>query len=42
MGVTLASFNASSVNEKWEPAFIESTSGAIHKVCGLSTLGRLY
>lgn len=38
-GVTLASFNAVSVNEKWEPAFIESTAGAIHKVRGLSTLG---
>jgi hypothetical protein len=34
-GITLAGFTARSVNEKWEPAFIESTAGAIHKVCGV-------
>lgn len=31
-GATLASFSVRSVNEKWEPAFIERTTGAIHKV----------
>ncbi|KAL4070939.1 vacuolar protein sorting-associated protein 13 [Scleroderma citrinum] len=38
VGLTLASFNASSVNERWEPAFIESTAGAIHKLANLSSL----
>ncbi|KAI6047634.1 vacuolar protein sorting-associated protein 13 [Pisolithus marmoratus] len=37
-GATLASFSIRSVNEKWEPAFIESTSGAIHKLANLSSL----
>ncbi|KAF8216245.1 hypothetical protein K438DRAFT_1748990 [Mycena galopus ATCC 62051] len=32
-GVTLAGFTAVSVNGKWQPAFIESTAGAIHKAC---------
>jgi hypothetical protein len=31
-GVTLAGFNAVSVDENWLPAFIESTAGAVHKV----------
>jgi hypothetical protein len=31
-GVTLAGFTAVSVNDKWEPAFIDSSAGAIHKV----------
>lgn len=37
-GATLASFSVRSVNEKWEPAFIESTAGAIHKLANLSSL----
>jgi vacuolar protein sorting-associated protein 13A/C len=28
----LAGFTAVSVNDKWEPAFIDSSAGAIHKV----------
>jgi len=35
-GITLSGFTAVSVNEKWEAAFIESTSGAIHKVIFVS------
>ncbi|KAL1738923.1 N-terminal region of Chorein, a TM vesicle-mediated sorter-domain-containing protein, partial [Schizophyllum fasciatum] len=31
-GITLAGFTAVSVNGNWEPAFIESTAGAIHKI----------
>ena len=31
-GITLAGFTAVSVNNKWEPAFIDSSAGAIHKV----------
>ncbi|KAF9229286.1 vacuolar protein sorting-associated protein 13 [Gyrodon lividus] len=37
-GITLAGFTARSVNEKWEPAFIESTAGAIHKLANLQSL----
>ncbi|RDB28887.1 Vacuolar protein sorting-associated protein 13 [Hypsizygus marmoreus] len=37
-GVTLAGFAAVSVNEEWEPAFIESTAGAIHKLANLQSL----
>lgn len=37
-GATLASFSVRSVNEKWEPAFIERTTGAIHKLANLSSL----
>ncbi|KAH7930968.1 vacuolar protein sorting-associated protein 13 [Leucogyrophana mollusca] len=37
-GITLAGFTAESVNEKWEPAFIESTAGAIHKLASLQSL----
>ncbi|EIW86715.1 vacuolar protein sorting-associated protein 13 [Coniophora puteana RWD-64-598 SS2] len=37
-GVTLASFTAVSVNEKWQPAFIESSAGAIHKLANLESL----
>jgi vacuolar protein sorting-associated protein 13A/C len=31
-GITLAGFTTVSVDDKWEPAFIESTAGAIRKV----------
>ena len=31
-GATLAGFTAVSVNEKWQPAFIDSKAGAVHKV----------
>lgn len=34
-GVTLAGFTVVSVNNEWKPAFIESTAGAIHKVCSV-------
>jgi vacuolar protein sorting-associated protein 13A/C len=37
-GVTLAGFTAVSVNGKWQPAFIESTAGAIHKLANLQSL----
>ncbi|KAG6851060.1 hypothetical protein H0H93_002952 [Arthromyces matolae] len=37
-GVTLSEFNAVSVNQHWEPAFIESTAGAIHKLANLQSL----
>ncbi|KAI6133067.1 vacuolar protein sorting-associated protein 13 [Pisolithus croceorrhizus] len=37
-GATLASFSVRSVDEKWEPAFIQSTAGAIHKLANLSSL----
>uniref|UniRef100_A0A0W0G3E4 Putative vacuolar protein sorting-associated protein vps13 n=1 Tax=Moniliophthora roreri TaxID=221103 RepID=A0A0W0G3E4_MONRR len=37
-GVTLASFTAVSVDDKWQPAFIESTAGAIHKLGKLESL----
>ncbi|PCH33647.1 vacuolar protein sorting-associated protein vps13 [Wolfiporia cocos MD-104 SS10] len=37
-GVTLADFTAQSVNEKWEPAFIDSKAGAIHKLGKLQSL----
>ncbi|KAG2023495.1 hypothetical protein CC2G_001143 [Coprinopsis cinerea AmutBmut pab1-1] len=37
-GVTLAGFAAVSVNEKWQPVFIESTAGAIHKLAKLESL----
>ncbi|KAF7339474.1 hypothetical protein MSAN_02161700 [Mycena sanguinolenta] len=37
-GVTLAGFTAVSVNGKWQPAFIESTAGAIHKLAKLQSL----
>lgn len=37
-GITLAGFTAVSVNEKWQPAFIESTAGAIHKLARLESL----
>ena len=35
MGVTLSSFSAVSVNENWEPAFIEGSSKTVHKVSRL-------
>ena len=38
IGFTLAGFTAISTNEKWVPAFIESTAGSIHKVCRLGLL----
>jgi vacuolar protein sorting-associated protein 13A/C len=31
-GLTLAAFTVVSVNDQWQPAFIESTAGSIHKV----------
>ncbi|KAF8168100.1 vacuolar protein sorting-associated protein 13 [Crassisporium funariophilum] len=37
-GITLAGFTAVSVNGDWEPAFIESTAGAIHKLAKLQSL----
>ncbi|KXN90021.1 Vacuolar protein sorting-associated protein 13 [Leucoagaricus sp. SymC.cos] len=38
VGLTLASFSAISVNERWQPAFIESTAGSIHKLSKLESL----
>ncbi|KAI0033184.1 hypothetical protein K488DRAFT_78064 [Vararia minispora EC-137] len=32
VGITLASLSAISVDNKWQPAFIESSAGTIHKV----------
>lgn len=37
-GLTLASFTAFSVNDQWQPAFIESTAGTIHKLGNLESL----
>ncbi|KAJ3800717.1 vacuolar protein sorting-associated protein 13 [Lentinula aff. detonsa] len=37
-GITLAGFTAVSVNEDWQPAFIESSAGAIHKLAKLESL----
>ncbi|KAI0361599.1 vacuolar protein sorting-associated protein 13 [Trametes cingulata] len=37
-GVTLAGFTAVSVNEKWQPAFIDSKAGAVHKLARLESL----
>ncbi|KAE9408077.1 vacuolar protein sorting-associated protein vps13 [Gymnopus androsaceus JB14] len=37
-GITLAGFTAVSVNEEWQPTFIESTAGAIHKLAKLQSL----
>ncbi|KAG6381178.1 vacuolar protein sorting-associated protein 13 [Boletus reticuloceps] len=37
-GITLAGFAIRSVDEHWEPAFIESTAGAIHKLSSLLSL----
>ncbi|CAL1695807.1 unnamed protein product [Somion occarium] len=37
-GITLAGFTAVSVNELWEPAFIDSTAGIIHKLSKLESL----
>ncbi|KAF7306925.1 hypothetical protein MIND_00485000 [Mycena indigotica] len=37
-GITLAGFTAVSVNGRWQPAFIESTAGAIHKLAKLESL----
>ncbi|KIM85199.1 hypothetical protein PILCRDRAFT_817197 [Piloderma croceum F 1598] len=37
-GITLAGFTAVSVNDKWEPAFIDSSAGAIHKLGNLQSL----
>ncbi|KAH9950347.1 vacuolar protein sorting-associated protein 13 [Amylocystis lapponica] len=41
-GVTLAGFTAVSVNEKWEPAFIDSKAGAIHKLGNLESLAAYF
>ena len=37
--MTLAGFTAVSVNDRWLPAFIDSTAGVIHKacICGIRT-----
>ncbi|KAF8640890.1 hypothetical protein AX17_000538 [Amanita inopinata Kibby_2008] len=37
-GVTLAEFTAVSVDDQWQPVFIESTAGAVHKLAKLSFL----
>ncbi|KAJ7071032.1 vacuolar protein sorting-associated protein 13 [Mycena amicta] len=37
-GITLAGFTAVSVDGKWQPSFIESTAGAIHKLANLQSL----
>ncbi|KAG6813789.1 hypothetical protein H0H92_007201 [Tricholoma furcatifolium] len=37
-GVTLSGFTAVSVDQNWQPAFIESTAGAIHKLANLQSL----
>ncbi|KAF5355629.1 hypothetical protein D9756_003767 [Leucocoprinus leucothites] len=37
-GLTLASFATFSVNERWQPAFIKSTAGSIHKLSKLESL----
>ncbi|KAJ4486135.1 vacuolar protein sorting-associated protein 13 [Lentinula aciculospora] len=37
-GITLAGFTAVSVNEVWQPTFIESSAGAIHKLAKLESL----
>lgn len=37
-GLMLAEFTTVSVNNQWQPAFIESTAGAIHKLATLNSL----
>ncbi|KAH9944371.1 vacuolar protein sorting-associated protein 13 [Epithele typhae] len=37
-GITLAGFTAVSVNELWQPAFIDSKAGAVHKLARLESL----
>ncbi|KAH9898385.1 vacuolar protein sorting-associated protein 13 [Cubamyces lactineus] len=37
-GATLAGFTAVSVNERWQPAFIDSKAGAVHKLARLESL----
>ncbi|KAI0756975.1 vacuolar protein sorting-associated protein 13 [Daedaleopsis nitida] len=37
-GITLASFTAVSVNETWQPAFIDSKAGSVHKLARLESL----
>ncbi|KAL0951191.1 hypothetical protein HGRIS_007919 [Hohenbuehelia grisea] len=37
-GITLSEFKTRSVNEKWEPAFVGSTAGVIHKLATLHSL----
>lgn len=37
-GLTLASLTAFSVNDQWQPAFIESTAGRVHKLSSLDSL----
>uniref|UniRef100_A0A5K1JWH3 CHIP6 n=1 Tax=Ganoderma boninense TaxID=34458 RepID=A0A5K1JWH3_9APHY len=37
-GVTLAGFTAVSVNELWQPAFIDSKAGTVHKLARLESL----
>ena len=36
--MTLASLTAFSVNDQWQPAFIESTAGRVHKLSNLDSL----
>ncbi|RDX55846.1 vacuolar protein sorting-associated protein 13 [Lentinus brumalis] len=37
-GATLAGFTAVSVNEQWQPAFIDSKAGSVHKLARLESL----
>ncbi|OSD03423.1 vacuolar protein sorting-associated protein 13 [Trametes coccinea BRFM310] len=37
-GATLAGFTAFSVNENWQPAFIDSKAGVVHKLAKLESL----
>ncbi|KAI8995643.1 vacuolar protein sorting-associated protein 13 [Trametes punicea] len=37
-GATLAGFTAFSVNEQWQPAFIDSKAGVVHKLARLESL----
>ncbi|RPD62925.1 vacuolar protein sorting-associated protein 13 [Lentinus tigrinus ALCF2SS1-6] len=37
-GVTLAGFTAVSVNDQWQPAFIDSKAGSVHKLARLESL----
>ncbi|KZT65144.1 vacuolar protein sorting-associated protein 13 [Daedalea quercina L-15889] len=41
-GATLAGFTAASVNEKWQPAFIDSKAGTIHKLSKLESLAMYF
>ncbi|TFK30442.1 vacuolar protein sorting-associated protein vps13 [Coprinopsis marcescibilis] len=41
-GITLGGFTAVSVNDQWQPVFIESTAGAIHKLAKLESLAMYF